>query len=68
MFKLDEDDQCYTDAFDVLLNTWTSLIETMGLSEIAAFIAPRAVFIVQSYISCHLAAPVGCRVKDENGL
>nr|CAB3267795.1 exportin-4-like [Phallusia mammillata] len=59
--ELHEDDQIYMEAYENLLDSWTTLIERMGDGDKTNFIAPCAKEIVTCYVQCHICPPEGTR-------
>ncbi len=57
-----KDDQVYMEAFDQLLDCWTTLLTSIERFP-AGFFKSHAAQVFNCYLQCHLAAPEGTRNK-----
>ncbi|CAK8672706.1 unnamed protein product [Clavelina lepadiformis] len=63
---LSEDNQVFMEAYDNVLDSWTTLIENMGENDKSTLITPCAVQIIDCFIQCHLSPPEGTRSPNNN--
>nr|XP_026694918.1 exportin-4-like [Ciona intestinalis] len=66
--ELHEDDHLYMEAFETILDPWTTLIECMNLHDTMVYITPCADSIVKMYVKCHVSAPEGSRTQTNEDL